>query len=229
MFALCSSILFTLDRTSVVIAFGLAHREAMASNRGDIYGSDLNITRTTRIYDFQVDGGADTPTATSTSTSAPTAQTELPSTSGTAESTGANIDTTTTGISSLSIDDTSTSTQGYQGADRPTQAPTAAETSAINDKTDAAERVQSGKSKVHDVGGEHEANFNTKDLTERTKNAGQEGGGALGKEKGTREEWVKSSGETAEGGDFDATKPGAGKEATSMILSLNDNFGSLRC
>lgn len=31
--------------------------------------------------------------------------------------------------------------------------------------------------------------------------------------QGTGEEWVKSSGLQADGGDFDATKPGAGREA----------------
>lgn len=34
-----------------------------------------------------------------------------------------------------------------------------------------------------------------------------------GESKGTGEEYVKSSGLQADGGDFDATKPGAGKEA----------------
>lgn len=34
---------------------------------------------------------------------------------------------------------------------------------------------------------------------------------------GTGEQWVKSTGLAAEGGDFDATKPGAGKEATRLL------------
>jgi hypothetical protein len=50
--------------------------------------------------------------------------------------------------------------------------------------------------------------------TERSKSVAQEGGGEHGKEKGTGQEWVKTSGFAAEGGDFDATKPGAGREAT---------------
>jgi hypothetical protein len=39
-------------------------------------------------------------------------------------------------------------------------------------------------------------------------------------EKGTGEKWVKSTGVAADGGDFDATKPGAGKEAESKYLQL---------
>ena len=37
--------------------------------------------------------------------------------------------------------------------------------------------------------------------------------GSTSKEPGTGTQYVKSSGLAAEGGDFDATKPGAGKEA----------------
>jgi len=53
--------------------------------------------------------------------------------------------------------------------------------------------------------------------TERSASIGQEGGGEHGKEKGTGEQWVKTSGIAAEGGDFDATKPGAGREATRLM------------
>lgn len=48
---------------------------------------------------------------------------------------------------------------------------------------------------------------------------GKEGGAEIGaaedsgESKGTGEEYVKSTGLQADGGDFDATKPGAGKEA----------------
>ena len=37
--------------------------------------------------------------------------------------------------------------------------------------------------------------------------------GSTSKEPGTGTQYVKSSGLAAEGGDFDATKPGAGREA----------------
>jgi len=56
-----------------------------------------------------------------------------------------------------------------------------------------------------------------KEKTERSASVGQEGGGEHGKEKGTGEEWVNTSGIAAEGGDFDATKPGAGREATRLM------------
>lgn len=41
----------------------------------------------------------------------------------------------------------------------------------------------------------------------------EEGPGAKSKGEGTGEKYIKSSGLAAEGGDFDATKPGAGREA----------------
>jgi len=56
-----------------------------------------------------------------------------------------------------------------------------------------------------------------KEKTERSASVAQEGGGEHGKVKGTGEEWVKTSGIAAEGGDFDATKPGAGREATRLM------------
>lgn len=42
---------------------------------------------------------------------------------------------------------------------------------------------------------------------------GEEGPGAKSKGEGTGEKYIKSSGLAAEGGNFDATKPGAGREA----------------
>jgi hypothetical protein len=57
----------------------------------------------------------------------------------------------------------------------------------------------------------------TKEKTERSASVAQEGGGEHGKVKGTGEQWIKTSGIAAEGGDFDATKPGAGKEATRLM------------
>lgn len=43
--------------------------------------------------------------------------------------------------------------------------------------------------------------------------ADEDGPGAKSKGEGTGEQYVKSSGLAADGGDFDATKPGAGREA----------------
>jgi len=45
------------------------------------------------------------------------------------------------------------------------------------------------------------------------------GGQEHGKEEqGTGEQWIKTTGIAADGGDFDATKPGAGREANRMWL-----------
>lgn len=49
---------------------------------------------------------------------------------------------------------------------------------------------------------------------DRSASVGQEGGGEHGASKGTGEKVVKATGFAAEGGDFDAAAPGAGKEAT---------------
>lgn len=52
----------------------------------------------------------------------------------------------------------------------------------------------------------------------RTSKAGNPGGQEHGKEaKGTGEQWVKSTGLATDGGNFDATKPGAGKEADRLL------------
>jgi hypothetical protein len=53
--------------------------------------------------------------------------------------------------------------------------------------------------------------------TSRSASVAQEGGAPHGKTLGTGQQYVKSSGVAAEGGDFDATKPGAGQEATRKI------------
>jgi hypothetical protein len=50
--------------------------------------------------------------------------------------------------------------------------------------------------------------------TARSASVAQEGGTPHGKTLGTGKEYVKSTGVAAEGGDFDATNPGAGSEAT---------------
>ncbi|KAI9889040.1 MAG: hypothetical protein M1814_006043 [Vezdaea aestivalis] len=49
------------------------------------------------------------------------------------------------------------------------------------------------------------------------KEAGEEHAAGPTDKKGTGEQWVKSSGLQAEGGDFDAAKPGAGREATRLL------------
>jgi hypothetical protein len=68
----------------------------------------------------------------------------------------------------------------------------------------------------------------TEGTKDRSASVAHEGGGTHGKVEGTGEKWVKTSGLAAEGGDFDATKPGAGKEAnrklpTSSLLCTDAN------
>jgi len=88
--------------------------------------------------------------------------------------------------------------------------PDQAQTEAINKKSDAAEGKQSDPD---DHSGEPMKMHDPTQQSERQGSVGQEGGGEHGKEKGTGEVWEKTTGLAAEGGDFDATRPGAGKEA----------------
>jgi len=60
----------------------------------------------------------------------------------------------------------------------------------------------------------HEEGEQKKD---RNESVSQEGGNPHGKTLGTGEQYVKSSGLEADGGDFDATNPGAGKEANRLL------------
>lgn len=51
------------------------------------------------------------------------------------------------------------------------------------------------------------------DASENKEEEDEDGPNAKSKGEGTGEQYVKSSGLQADGGDFDATKPGAGREA----------------
>jgi len=51
---------------------------------------------------------------------------------------------------------------------------------------------------------------------DRSASVAQEGGDPHGEKKGTGEKYVKATGLEADGGDFDATNPGAGAEATRL-------------
>jgi len=81
-----------------------------------------------------------------------------------------------------------------------------------NDHSGEPMKMHAGGDPEKSVEGE-----STKAKTERSASVAHEGGGEHGKDKGTGEQWVKTSGIAAEGGDFDATKPGAGKEATRLM------------
>ncbi|KAI9849545.1 MAG: hypothetical protein M1838_000128 [Thelocarpon superellum] len=111
----------------------------------------------------------------------------------------------TTGGVDSSVGADPTSGQNYQqkqqGADRPAEEPSAEGTDAINNKKNTAEQALDGD---HQSGEPTDAD---KDKEEKYQQA----------QKGTGEQWVKTSGVAADGGDFDATKPGAGREADRLL------------
>ena len=95
--------------------------------------------------------------------------------------------------------------QKQQGADRPHEEPSEEQTGAIKDKKETAEKAMDPDDKSG-------APLGTVDHGDGS--SSHKGSVAdQSKEKGTGEIWVKSTGVAAEGGDFDAKKPGAGKEA----------------
>jgi hypothetical protein len=96
--------------------------------------------------------------------------------------------------------------QKQQGGDRPNAAPEGAEEGAVKEQKDEGEELLK-KRDPDDHSGEpmkmHDQSESTGDTGEHP---GQEGGGEQGKEKGTGEQYVKSSGLAADGGDFDGEK-----------------------
>jgi hypothetical protein len=86
--------------------------------------------------------------------------------------------------------------QKEQGADRPAEEPSEGNEQAIREEKEATEKA----------------------LGEEDR-SGQSLGGAAhyAPKKGTGEQWVKSTGTAADGGDFDAAKPGAGREADRLL------------
>ncbi len=112
-------------------------------------------------------------------------------------------------------------TPKHQGADRPFEQPSGESEQAIRETKEREERAVSQDprdarrgSLLEDPSEEH--------------HPGQPGGDFLiegkPKTKGTGQQYVKSTGLAAEGGDFDASRPGAGREADreypSYLLSL---------
>jgi len=111
-----------------------------------------------------------------------------------------------------------------QGADKPTDAPEGDQKAAVIKKKDDAEEILK-KRDPNDHSGEpmhmHDGSELKSPSTQeerRTSKAGNPGGQEHGKDpKGTGEQWVKTSGMAADGGDFDATKPGAAREADRLM------------
>jgi len=121
--------------------------------------------------------------------------------------------------------------QKQQGGDRPTEAPSGEQKEAVKNVKDEGEELLK-KRDPNDHSGEPMKMHDGKEHTEEAEDGdhpGQEGGTRHG-EKGTGEEWVKTSGLQAEGGDFDAAKPGAGREADRLLEDkgiLKDDRGAL--
>jgi len=126
----------------------------------------------------------------------------------------------------------STPVHKQQGADRPNEAPSSNSNPKVPHSDAEREKLMetggefprdpndhSGEPlKMHD-GTEYD-NSDKSDKSEkkdRSQSVSQEGGNPHGKTMGTGEQYVKSTGIPAEGGDFDASNPGAGQEATRLM------------
>jgi len=115
--------------------------------------------------------------------------------------------------------------QKQQGADRPNDEPSEGKDGSVKMPHGDEEReklMQKGEfpHDPSDHSGEPMKMHDESDKTqkkERSESVAQEGGNPHGESKGTGTEYVKSSGVAADGGDFDATKPGAGAEANRLL------------
>ncbi|KAF2087462.1 hypothetical protein K490DRAFT_65849 [Saccharata proteae CBS 121410] len=112
------------------------------------------------------------------------------------------------------------STDKQQGGDRPFEEPKGEKAEAVKSTKDEGEAALKKKDPNDHSGEPLKMHDGKEGKTERSESsAGQEGGGEHGKEKGTGEQYVKSSGLAADGGNFDASNPGAGREADRLMES----------
>jgi hypothetical protein len=105
-----------------------------------------------------------------------------------------------------------------QGADRPNDAPEGEQADAVANKKADAEDAMDRDTDAADSGSAPNDDAGPKPLgsdgaSGSSNQGGKESLGSTSTEKGTGEKYVKSSGTKADGGDFDATNPGAGREA----------------
>lgn len=110
--------------------------------------------------------------------------------------------------------------------------PTGQQADAVKSEKETTEKQQAGadtssgkqpKKDPNDHSGEPLGSVDHSGRSEET-HQGQAGGDPHGADKsneGTGEKWVKTTGMAADGGDFDATKPGAGREAARKSIYLN--------
>jgi hypothetical protein len=119
-------------------------------------------------------------------------------------------------------------TTKQQGADKPTSEPSSAE----------SDRIKETKKEAEDAAKVDVSGPGPKTLEEKAKEGGAAGAGKAddgddgpqkeSKGEGTGEKYVKSSGMKADGGDFDAANPGAGKEA-DRTFSRSSSYVSWGC
>lgn len=118
--------------------------------------------------------------------------------------------------------------QKQQGADRPGDEPSGEQVDAIKDTKAKHEGAQAGDDDT--TGGsapppkdpnDHAGDpLGTVDHGAPGQGQTKKEEGGKSEEKGTGEKWVKTTGVAADGGDFDAKKPGAGKEAEREFVLL---------
>jgi hypothetical protein len=176
----------------------------------------------TSTHDWAVKTASSSPPSSSSTTERTQPSTTNPQTSGTADSTGANVNTIAFKSTPKPQDVDTTSTPSASTEDTTTDAIQRAESGERI--TDEEREILAEQGKLprdpNDHSGEPmkmhggQDSLDAPQKTERSKSVAQEGGGEHGKEKGSGTEWVKTTGVAADGGDFDATKPGAGREAT---------------
>ena len=115
--------------------------------------------------------------------------------------------------------------QKQQGADRPHEAPEGAQADAVvNEKKEAENAMSADTSGDTTSGGGPIAGGDETSgggpPPQQSQGGQKENLGSTSKEPGTGTKYEKSTGMAAEGGDFDATRPGAGKEADRKSRSL---------
>ncbi|KAI9703128.1 MAG: hypothetical protein M1836_007693 [Candelina mexicana] len=116
--------------------------------------------------------------------------------------------------------------QKQQGADKPEDEPNKEETEALKsekDKTEGKKSNDEGTADIKKDPSDHSGepiHMHSGSDRKGSAHPGQAGGDPHGENKenkGTGEQWVKTSGLASDGGDFDAAKPGAGKEADRLL------------
>lgn len=123
--------------------------------------------------------------------------------------------------------------QKEQGADRPLEEPAGEHADAVTKEKIKTEDTQAGEppsgappsTGVSDPTDQSGKPLGTVNLGAEKENSGIQ---SESKGSGTGEQYVKSTGLAADGGDFDATKPGAGREADRKFLFPLSVF-SLSC